>query len=192
MIALFLGKKGSRKSALLRKICWRALQQRAVILFHDPQCNLNDAAGKVYAPRADGMHPVSQFAADTDPAYCNIFRGCEAEDVAALALKLGRCTLVLDEMDQVFSHKGYIAGADSAVRKIIHEGRHYGVCLMGTFRRTASVSEDLVSQCDYVFLFRTTATAPQDIVTIRQRFGEAFANVVPTLDVGKFVIWTDA
>jgi DNA helicase HerA-like ATPase len=95
-------------------------------------------------------------------------------------------------MDQVFSQKGYVAGKDSAVRKIIHEGRHYGVSLMGTFRRTSNVAEDLISQCDHVFLFRTTPTCPQDLVTIRQRFGEPYAAAVSSLDVRKFLHWTDA
>lgn len=131
--------------------------------------------------------------ADTRPPYLSIFRGeVDPEDIAALALKVGRVTCVFDELDQAFANKAFITGArQSSIRRIIHEGRHSGVSLMGGFRRTANVSEDLVSQCDYVLLFRTNPTSPGDLEAIEKRFGLSYAAAVQHLAMGQFVVWSD-
>lgn len=169
---------------MLRKICSAALHQRAALLFHDPQAQISDARGRIYTS-------VHAWIQDTHPRLLSIFRDVDAESVAALALELGNVTLVLDEMDEAFRDKRY-ASPNSSVRRLIHYGRHHRVCLMGAFRRTPNVSEDLVSQCDRALLFRMSPSCPQDILTVRQRFGDPCADAVQTLDFGQFVCWQDS
>lgn len=151
-----------------------------MLLWHDPAGQVT--GGKVY-------HSVAEFLADPELGYLSIFRNVEVEAVAQLALRMGDVTLVLDEMDRACTDKDWTA---PSVKTIVMEGRHYRVCLWGSFRRTRNVPEDLVSQTDYAFLFRTTSAAPGDIITIRQRFGPAFAQVVQTQPPFAFAIWQDA
>ena len=181
MIALALGKKGAGKTALIRKIAARVHVVKRPIFYHDPQHQIDAGQGKVYTSAAE-------WVCDPAPAYLSIFRECEVEEPAELAIRLRDVTLVVDEMDRACNAKKWLA---PSVRKIVHEGRHYRVSLLGTFRRTTNVSEDLLSQVDYVFLFRTSPTSPGDIVTIRHRFGEAVAERVQTLEDGQFTVWRD-
>jgi hypothetical protein len=182
-ITIALGKKGSGKSALLRKICSHALGQKAALFFHDPLAQISPAGGRIYTS-------AHQWARDPRPLHLSIFRDVDTETVARLALSVGDVTLVLDEMDEGFRDKRY-ASPDSALRRIIHYGRHHRVCLLGAFRRTPNVSEDLVSQCDRAFLFHTPSSCPHDLITIRQRFGEGVADAVQRLDFGQCLMWSD-
>jgi hypothetical protein len=171
---------------LLRKISSQALRQKCVIFYHDPQCQISDHAGRVY-------ESIGAWVADTAPARLSIFRGVDAESVAELALAARDVTLVLDEMDEAFSNKRFHAGPDkSAIRRVIHYGRHHRVSLMGGFRRTANVSEDVLSQCDRVFLFRGTTACPSDTEALLKRFGKPTAQLVQQLKFGQFTMWMDA
>lgn len=181
MISLALGKKGSGKTALIRKLAFRALQAKRAIYYHDPQHQINSALGKVYTSAA-------AWAADPRPPFLSIFRECEIEEVAQLALRVRDVTVVLDEMDRAFSQKKWLS---PSTQRIVHEGRHYRVSLLGTFRRTANVSEDVLSQTDYAFLFRTSSTSPYDLQTIDRRFGSSIAEQVQSLGMGEFVVWHD-
>ena len=186
MILLAIGKKGSGKSALLRKICSQALRQGSLIFYHDPNEQLRQGAGKVYTS-------IDAWVADPEPTLLSIFRDVEPEDIAALALRVKDVTVVLDEMDQAFVNKSYGVGArSSAIRKIIHEGRHYRVNLWGGFRRTANVSEDLMSQSDYVFLLRANPASPSDITAIEKRLGPAFAAAAQRFEFGQVTVWCEA
>ena len=132
---------------------------------------------------------AAQWAADPQPAFLSVFRECDVEEVAALALRVRNVTLVVDELDRACALKRWTA---PSVARIVHEGRHFRVSLMGTFRRTSNVSEDLLSQVDYAFLFRQSGASPSDLQTLRQRFGDAIAHQVEALDDGQFTVWRDS
>jgi len=137
--------------------------------------------GRVYTSAAAYMR-------DPRPMGLSVFRGVDVEDVARLALDVRDVTLVVDEMDRACENKRWHS---PSVKRIVHEGRHFRCGLFGTFRRTANVSEDLLSQVDFAFLFRTSQTSPYDLLTIKQRFGERYALEVQTLGFGEFVVWSD-
>lgn len=115
----------------------------------------------------------------------SVFRGVEVEDLAQLARDVGDVTLVLDELDLVSQDKRWTA---PTVRQLVHYGRHYRVNLLGGFRRTANVPEDILSQADHVFLFKHEQRAIYDVRTIRDRFGQVYADAVVQLQPMQFVI----
>lgn len=184
MIVLFLGKKGVGKTALERKLIYRRLVERprSIVFWNDPACQIRGGAlfTSVDAAR-------SHFRAQGAPRL-SIFRNVDVDELARLACEVHDVTLVLDEMDRACNGKTWTA---PTVRHIVQEGRHERVDLFGTFRRTANVSEDLLSGSDYVFLFRHSTANPYDLQTIAKRFGENYERAVQTLEPGRFVIWAD-
>jgi len=182
MIAIALGKKGMGKSALIRKLVCRLTAQRRATFFHDPQEQVSTAnVGRVYTS-------IGQWRADARPTYLSVFREVELEEVAALALQVRDVTLAADELDRATNGKSWLS---PSTKRIVHEGRHYRVSLLGAFRRTANVSEDMLSQTDYAALFHTSAGSPYDLQAIGKRFGPAYAEAVTTLENGQFVVWSD-
>lgn len=166
----------------MRKLAARAHRAKRAIFYHDPQAQIDDSSGRVFTSSAE-------WAADPQPPYLSVFRECEVEEVARLALRVRGVTVVVDEMDRGFDGKRWVS---KSLRRIVHEGRHFRVSLFGTFRRTANVSEDILSQADYVFLFKTSASSPYDLQTIEKRFGNGIAERVQHLDAHQFVVWNDA
>lgn len=178
-IALSIGKKGSGKSALLRKLVWRVHQthRSALTFYHDPQCQIR---GPVFTSTA-------QWRASKNIPPLSVFRSVEVEDLAQLARDVGDVTLVLDELDFVSNDKKWTA---PTVKQLVHYGRHYRVSLFGGFRRTQNVPEDILSQADHIFLFKHEPRAIYDVRVIRDRFGQAYADAVTQLEPGQFVIAT--
>jgi hypothetical protein len=187
MLVLALGKKGAGKTTLLRKLIFLRLggPARPLVFWHDPQAQLNDAAGRVF----NSVTEARAVAALGALPQLSIFRSVEIDDLAQFAIAVGSVTLVADELDRAFSGKAW---KSDAVRKIVHEGRHLRVDLFGTFRSTRNVNEDLLGQADHVFLLRHTQAGYWDLQTLRQRFGDGVADAVQGLDVGQFLIWSDA
>jgi len=118
----------------------------------------------------------------------SVFRGVDVEKIGQAALLLGNCTVVLDEFDRAAFNKKWVS---PSIRHIVHEGRHRRVNLMGTFRRTANVPEDLLSQADVVFLLKHSAQSPYDLMAIDRRFGPKYAQIVQGLGFGEFIIAQD-
>lgn len=131
---------------------------------------------------------IDEWVSDPKPSWLSVFREVELESVAALALKVRGITLVADELDRACSGKRWLS---PSTQRIVHEGRHFRVSLMGGFRRTANVSEDLLSQVDYAFLFRLSGASPADVDTVKRRFGEGYAAAAMDLKPGEIVLWTD-
>lgn len=178
-IVLSIGKKGSGKSALLRKLVWRVLQEhqrpRPLVFFHDPQAQIR---GTVF---------TSTTAWRSSPAIpaLSVFRGVEVEDLAQLARDVGDVTLVLDELDLVSNDKKWQA---PTVKQLVHYGRHFRVNLFGGFRRSQNVPEDILSQADFVFLFQHEKRAIYDVRAVAARFGDACAAAVVALEPLQFIV----
>lgn len=115
-------------------------------------------------------------------------RADEAENVASFAYELGTCTLVLDELDLACNGKSWAA---PSVRQVVHYGRHRRVDLLGAFRFTRNVNEDLPSLADYVFVLRHSAAATYDLRTLEQRFGTTVAERATTIADHHCMIWRD-
>ncbi len=188
MIGLFLGKKGSGKSTALRRLGHRAHlePESRCLVWHDP-------SGQLEVPRA----LVRDTAAEVR-AWCRenrtlprliIIRRDTADRVAQFALELRGVTLVLDELDQVCGGKRWLS---QAAQEIVHYGRHLQISLLGGFRRTQNVHEDLISQADVAFIFRHSTSAPRDIDALADRFGTDYAERAKTLDPMQFLVWRDA
>lgn len=184
MIVLFLGKKGVGKTAAERKLIFRRLVERprSIVFWNDPACQIR--GGSVFTSVAQAREQIRARGAPR----LSIFRGVDVEELAQLACDVHDVTLVVDEMDRACQGKRWTS---EAVRHLVHEGRHERVDLFGTFRRTANISEDLMAQADYIFLFRHSEANPYDLRTVRDRFGERYENAVKTLEPGRFVVWAD-
>lgn len=187
MILVALGKKGSGKSAVLRKLATHRLRAapQALILYHDPACQLDDRAGWLCTSIAHARERISR--ARVLPQL-SIFRGVEVEDLARFALEVRDCTLIIDELDRACTGKVW---KSESVRRIVHEGRHERIDLWGTFRSTRNVSEDVLNAADAVFLFRHSAAAYYDLQAIEHRLGPSYATACQGLEFGQFVIWRD-
>lgn len=183
MVILSLGKKGSGKTALLRKLAYHRLRQtRSLIWWHDPGCQVK--AGKIFESIEQARETFAKIGV---PRLC-VFRDIDVEALASLAISVKDLTLVIDEMDLACSGKKWIA---PSVERIVHYGRHLRCDLFGTFRSTRNVSEDLLNAVDYAFLFRHNAASEYDIHTIRRRFGISYSSAVTQLQPLQFVIWSD-
>lgn len=184
MILLTIGKKGAGKSTALRRLVYRRLLEspRSTVFWVDTGCQVK--GGALFESIATAR---AHFASAGVPRLC-IYRGCDVEDVAALALELHDVTLVVDELDRACSGKTWRA---PSVRRIVHEGRHERVDLWGSFRSTRNVHEDLVGQCDAALLFRQTEAGYYDLQTLKLRFGPAMAEAVQRLEPMHFVMWAD-
>jgi hypothetical protein len=118
----------------------------------------------------------------------NLFDGDDVEGICQLACAVKDVTVVLDEFDRATDGKKWTA---PTARRIVHEGRHLRVGLWGTFRRTANVSEDLLTQADWVFLFRHSEMGNYDLRGLAQRLGDDYVRAIQSLEVGQFVAWRD-
>lgn len=187
MVVLFLGKKGSGKSALCRKIVYRRLLEspRALTLYHDPACQIRAEAGKLFTSCEAAREALKR--SGVLPQLC-VFRGVEVDDLARFAMEVRDCTLVIDELDRACNGKEW---RSQHVRRIVHEGRHERVDLFGTFRSTRNVSEDIINAADAVFLFRHSQAAVFDLRIVEQRLGLAYAEACQGLGFGQFLTWSD-
>lgn len=118
----------------------------------------------------------------------NLFDGEDIEGICQLAVAIKDVTVVLDEFDRATDGKKWLS---PTAKRIVHEGRHIRVGLWGTFRRTASVSEDLLTQADWVFLFRHSEFGTYDLRGLEQRLGADIVRTIQSLEVGQFVAWKD-
>ena len=117
-----------------------------------------------------------------------VIRQDTADRVAQLAVRLKDITVVFDELDQLCAGKRW---QSVAAREIVHYGRHLRIGVLGSFRRTQNVHEDLLSSADAVFLFRHSDGSVRDVDAVKDRFGERYAEIVTRLEDKQFVVWRD-
>lgn len=156
------------------------------VLWHDP-------AAQITHPNALLVDTVSQgverIRALKGLPRLVIVRRDTADNVARMALKLGRVTVVFDELDQVCRGKSWLS---DAAREIVHYGRHSQIALLGCFRRTANVHEDILSQAHAAFIFRHSEASKPDCDALRGRFGDDVALAATQLEPMRFLVWRDA
>lgn len=183
-VVVILGKKGTGKSSLLRRLVYQRLQgaPRHTVFFDDSGCQVR--GGVVFTSAAQA---AKHIAARGVPRLA-VFRGVDVDDIAQLALRVHDVTLVLDELDRACNGKAF---SSEAVKRIVHYGRHERVDLWGTFRSTRNVSEDLLNAADRIFLLHHSAACYPDIDAIRRRFGPQIADAVTRLEPWRFVAWSD-
>lgn len=109
-------------------------------------------------------------------------RDYSAEEAAAAAIEEARehggAALVADEIDRaVPNHPGGLPER-SALREVVHYGRHCRVALWGAFRRPTSVHQDLLALADVLFIGRMASEG--DIDRIRRAVG---ATTFPKVEV---------
>lgn len=132
---------------------------------------------------------MKEWRSEKNVPHLSVFREIdEIDDLAKLAWAVGDCTLWLDELDRACENKRW---SSPYVRRIVHEGRHRGVSLWGTFRFTSSVPEDLLSIAHKVFFFHVGEMGLYELRGIMQRLGPSYAETIPTLARGECVVWED-
>jgi len=190
VICVFIGKKGSGKSALCRKLVYLRLTSpglRPLVLYHDPKGNIAPDAGRSFGSVESAR---AEWEANQTLPQLSVFRGrnVNLDKLAELALDVGHCTLVFDELDRCFSGKSF---RYQNVERVFHEGRNDKVDLFGTFRAPRNVSEDVIGQSDWCFLFRFNANAYWDLDQIKRRFGPHYSERVQEIEPFQFVVWAD-
>lgn len=106
------------------------------------------------------------------------------EEVCALALETGACTVVADEIDhEVNSHSGLVRG--TAIHSVVNYGRHHDVALIWAARRLYDVPRGVTANTGTFFLFSTTE--PRDIALLSNLVGSGVAETVKRLPPGRFV-----
>ena len=157
-------------------------QRPHLFLIHDPHCGLS-------VPNEQIFESIEQWSECQTIPRLSVFRGIDdVDDLARLACRVKDCTLILDELDRAAINKKW---SSLWVKRIVMEGRHYRVNLWGTFRLTANVPEDFISQCHKIFFFHTPKTALYELRGLVLRVGEQYADILPTLKVGEFVVFED-
>lgn len=163
-----------------------SLEPYVCLVWHDPGAQLSVPRALTVETTDDARAWIS--ARGTLPRL-TVVRRDTADRVAQLALSLKSVTLILDELDQVCAGKRWLS---EAARDIVHYGRHLRVALMGTFRRTQNVHEDLIAMADTAFIFRHSSGSPRDIDAVKDRFGSEYAEVAQRLEPMQFVTWRDS
>ncbi len=90
----------------------------------------------------------------------------EFDQLCKICLAHKNILLVVDEVDMFDSP----TSQSRYFKKIIHLGRHYGLDLITTSRRPASISRDLTSQTDTFYLFKVTEET--DLIYFKKRNSE--------------------
>lgn len=105
----------------------------------------------------------------------------ELEEVCEIALELGDCTVVADEIDQAVNvHEGLKKG--SAIHAIVNYGRHHRVGLIWAARRCPEVPRGLTANTGHLFVYRTDE--PTDLEWLKKKAGSAVADRAAQLEPG--------
>ena len=187
MIVLALGKKGSGKTALIRKLAYLRLRSglTPLILYHDPGAQIDHRRGALFTSVEDAE---AYWRANKALPGLSVFRDVDVDELCLLAMQIKDVTLVIDELDRVCKGKHW---ESPAAKRIVHEGRHKRVDLFGTFRSTRNVNEDIIGQSDYIFLFRHGGGAYYDLQTVDLRLGPQWAQIARSLAPKHFAVWSD-
>lgn len=163
-IILLFGQKGCGKTYLANKLCQALYQAGHRIICVAPSAGFNFIEGPIItqaypgeyeklAGRSVVVHPSNDIA---------------AELAISFAWNLGRCTLVIDEID-LYCTPWDVYGD---LLNIIKYGRHKEINLIGIAQRPANVNRSLTAQADVKIIFRITE--PTDL-----KYLQKFCQVVP-------------
>jgi hypothetical protein len=140
IIAVF-GRKGLGKTYLVKWLCRNC---RRMILI-DSLKEYNN--GTVY-------HSFDELAlATNEPEFRLVFRPLKDNDfdrAVDLAVAVGNCTLVIDEVDKMTSSYDL----PESLRNAIHYGRHYNVDIIIAARMAQRIRSDITAQADIILSFQ--------------------------------------
>lgn len=164
---------------------------RPIVFFDDAQATLGVPASSVFTS-------VAQWRASKQVPRLSVFRGVHPNELAHLACEVRDVTLVLDEADRASNGKDWhtdkalaspVCKDGAWVKRVVHEGRHYRVSLIGSCRDFRSVPEDLIAQADALFIFRIDAHAYYDLRALERRCGPEAAELAAQLQEGEFLAY---
>jgi hypothetical protein len=114
-----------------------------------------------------------------------IFRPSSLDDVKRCLLAIwliGRCTLVIEEVDMYCSAQKPLPALD----RLLRYGRHRDISVIAISRRPADVPRLLTAQADEVVTFQQTE--PRDLAWIRARSGQEQMQQVQNLHPFQYLI----
>ncbi len=192
MIVTAIGDKGTGKSRAVRQLVARRLEQwrTSCAVVHDPAEQWR--GGSVFATVAAVR---AYLKAKGSLPRLVIVRQDSPHRVCRLAWDLGNLTCVIDEFDSVCTAKRWakdewISQVNcGAARALAHYGRHRGVDLMGGFRFTRNVNEDIPGLADYVLIMRHSPGALYDVRALAQRFGVDYSQAATQINDHECLVW---
>ena len=104
-----------------------------------------------------------------------------------------RPLLFVFEEAHAYLNSGNERAASAAVRRIIKEGRKYGLGAMVVSQRPAEINPTILSQCGTIFAMRLANTTDRSYVTgaVSDNL-EGFFSMLPTLRTGEVIIVGEA
>lgn len=193
MLVIALGDKGTGKSRAIRTLVAARLASSTLCsaVVHDP--NEQWSGGAVFGTVAEVRAHIR--AKGSIPRLVLVRRDTPHR-VCRLAWDIGDTTCVVDELDTVCTAKAWSKKEEipefecGAARALAHYGRHRNVDLLGSFRFTRNVNEDIPGLADFVVLMRHSEGGLFDVRLLAQRFGEAYAEQVTQLDDHECIVWS--
>lgn len=166
MIHVILGKKGSGKSSLSKKL---ATLRRFPVVFLSPVETLKVCDYEVWS-LAD-IKPTMESAS---PGQIILVRNADEmalDLVCATAVVNKQFTIVVDEIDRYEGSK--------QLETAVHYARHFEIELIVNTRRYVHIPRLLTSQADYFYIFQSNE--PADLQYLRQMIGTNAMNAVQAL-----------
>lgn len=195
-VVLIVGRRGSGKSELLRRI--RAHRARVVVA--DVLCGDRavDARPRTVAYDAPEYFDALRAAArqSTWDVVARPDRWDDGAEWLAAALlpppraehgyasAVGGVTVACDEADVLAPNSAAIA---PEVRALVQRGRHYRISILAATRRPAECHRDLSSQADALVTF--AQHEPRDLAYLAEAAGERFAASARELRQWSYAVW---
>lgn len=176
MLAGIFGRRGSGKTELARQLSF-AIARNGLVLVYDPVCQWPSRNRRTVRnlESADQWPPLVSFCDDNVDAVCN------------LALEVGNCTLIVDELDLLCSPHSW---KSEAAQHVVRRGRHHRVGFIGTGQRFSNCHNDIIALAEKIVCFDTQH--PGDVDRIEKTLGPEYSEAMETLGRYEFVCWPDS
>ena len=192
----WIGDSGTGKSFANKATIKAAIDRGLLCVAHDDTSPFPQVEGAIReTPDHLARQPLTE---DEDSTGAVVFRGnvyravtVEVEDVAALAMGLGRrdlrVLLVVDELDRACTPGGQQLAAPS-LRVALTQGRKLGLCVSWTTQSPQRAPKEVLDQATSIGIFRLGPRA-LNYVDERLYFDDDMLAVVPHLQNGEFVLF---
>lgn len=136
-----------------------------------------------YFTDLEAQGKLEQFRVSIYPSLDDDARGVSAL-AWSVAQRVDDMTLVLEEADEILP----ATGSPPEARRLVSQGRHVNMGIIGTSRRPAEVARLLTSMADEYYVFRTQE--PGDLTYLRSIIGPEATTRVAELPKFHYVYWT--